>query len=151
MKNFVRHFDFMHQTDDYSCGRVCAYMVTANFGVRGNRKWLRYLLKTDFNLGTFQKDLVKALRKFKFVCSPHASKSFYNVAVLSDLLEKYLDAGYLAIACVDNNDHWIVVRAIRNNRVYIADPDWTAPKHHHLVKFFERVKDGSIVFVKRKL
>ncbi len=141
----------MHQTDDYSCGRVCAYMVTANFGVRRNRRWLRFLLKTDFNKGTFQKDLVLALRKFDFACSVHSTIGGpFPKATIKRLLNHWLNKGYLAIACVDDNDHWIVVRALRGDRVYIADPDWTAPKYHTLTKFYERVKKGSIVFVKRK-
>jgi len=126
-------------------------MVTAAFGVKRNRRWLRYLLKTDFNKGTFQKDLVTALRKFDFKC---AVRSFTNIMPsrigIKKLLNEYLHNGYLAIACVDSGDHWIVIRALRGDRVYVADPDWTAPKYHSLTKFYERVKNGSIVFVKRK-
>lgn len=151
MKDFIKRFDFLHQNDEHSCGAVSAYMVTANFGVKRSRKWIRYLLKTDFNLGTYQKDLVKALRRFKFKCSVHSFINEFPTALgLQRLLSNYFNNGYLAIACVDDNQHWIVLRALGDNRVYIADPNPYSPKYHTLDKLYGRIKNGSIVFVKHK-
>lgn len=147
--NFIKKFKFMHQNDDYSCGKICTYMVIAAFGER-RRKLLRWVLKTDWNLGTFQKDLIKALRYQGFSC--HV-KSFVNTwwtgpRIIREF-KSYFNNGYLAVACVDNNQHWIVVRGIKGNRVYVADPDLFGPEYHTLTKFIERIKLGSVVFVKK--
>ena len=138
----------MNQYDDYSCGRICAYMVTAAFGVRQQRKYLRRLLKTDFNMGTYQKDLVSALRRFGFRCSVKTlATNDESLPQVKRLLKHYFEKGYIAVASVDNGEHWIVVRGLRNERVYIADPDPYGAKYHSLVKFYSRVRLGSLIFV----
>jgi len=142
MKNFVHKFDFMHQYDDYSCGRVCAYMVTANLGGKVSRRWLRYLLNTDMYRGTPQKNLVTALRSFGYSCNVMSHGALRDI-------KNYLQRGYLAIACVDDNMHWIVVRGFGKGRVYVADPWPLNPKYHTLEKFNERIKHGSVIFVRR--
>lgn len=130
---------------------MCAYMATAAFGVKRNRRLLKYLLKTDLNFGTFQKNIIRALRKFKFRCSVVSfANDMPTEAGVKKLLSKYFKNGYLGIACVDDNEHWIIVRGIRKSRVYIADPEIQAPKYHTLSNFYKRVKLGSIIFVKGK-
>lgn len=149
MKSFIRNFNFLHQSDDYSCGKACAYMVTAAFGVRQQRRYLRKLLKTDLNMGTYQKDLVAALKTFGFRCQIVSFANKKDKITIKSALAHFFAEEYLAVACVDNNNHWIVVRGMRNGRVYIADPDPYGVKYHTLQKFYERVKNGSMVFVKR--
>ena len=149
--NFISNFNFMNQYDDYSCGRICAYMVTAAFGVKQQRKYLRRLLKTDFNMGTYQKDLVLALRRFNFMCSVKTlATNDESPSEVKRLLKHYFERGYIAVASVDNGEHWIVVRGLRKNRVYIADPDPYGVRYHSLSKFYRRIKLGSLVFVKRR-
>lgn len=149
--NFIRNFDFMNQYDDHSCGRICAYMVTAAFGVRQQRKYLRQLLKTDFNMGTYQKDLVLALRRFGFMCSVKTlATNDESQATVKRWLKHYFDKGYIAVASVDKGEHWIVVRGLKNDRVYVADPDPYGVKYHSLATFYSRIRLGSLVFVKRR-
>lgn len=132
----------MHQHDDYSCGRVCVYMVTANLGGKVSRKWLKYLLQTNEASGTPQQNIINALRDFGYACNVTT-----DVGIRS--IKRRLGKG-LAIACVDDNQHWIVVRGLGKNRVYVADPLPLNPQYHSLTKFAQRVKNGSIIFVKRK-
>jgi len=123
-------------------------MVTAAFGIRRQRKYLKRLLKTDLNEGTYQKDLVEALQRFGFKTQIVSLANKKDKLTIKSALAHFFSEGYLAVACVDDNNHWIVVRGMRNGRVYIADPDPYGVRYHTLQKFYERVKNGSFIFVK---
>lgn len=159
MKNFIKNFDFLYQNSDYTCGSTCAAMVVGAFGIRNNKRLLRKLLLTDFNEGTFQRDLSNGIRLFGPLVAGRkfsvATKSFIDeVKFPPDQIyctfESYFSKGYLAIACVDDGQHYIVVRGIRNSRVYIADPEMFSPKYMTLTKFAKRIKKGSAVFIKKE-
>jgi hypothetical protein len=103
-------------------------------------------------MGTFQNDIIKALRAYDFGCIPKSlvdSKTF-NKEKVKALFSLFFKKGYLAVACVDDGQHWILVRGMKRSRVYIADPDWCAPRYHNIDTFYRRIKNGSVIFVRPK-
>lgn len=143
----MRAIKFLRQRDDISCGPTCAYMVAEAFGKRGKRKALRRWLKTDKNLGTHQKDLIAGFRRVGLRSNVWSFAADYpGEQLLAGLLQDAFDSNDLVVACVDNSEHWIVLRGIVGKRIYVADPD-NEIRYHTLRKLTERLRNGSLVFV----
>jgi ABC-type bacteriocin/lantibiotic exporter with double-glycine peptidase domain len=172
--DYINNFKHFYQSDDYSCGQKCALMVleamipyyhSAHFGTSRTTDdysravgALNAFLQCSPERGTYQKDLVRALRiSTQYLSTPLTTKivsmaKSENRAtrLVMPTIQQYLDAGWLGIACVDFNQHWVVIRGIRGKRIYLADPDPNGVKYTTINKFKHRLGAGSIVFVKTK-
>lgn len=137
----------MYQHDDYSCGLVCAQMVTEAFGSKIHKDLMAFIMNTEQSRGTFQADLVHGLKLLKF---SRKVVSLVNKPVSIRQIRSRIASGHLAICCVDANDHWIVLRGIKGNRIYVADPIPKSRKFHSLDSFKSRIVGGSIIFIKPK-
>ena len=151
----------MHQNDDYSCGAISVFMVVSALSgfpstlseIKNHQKALLMLLKTNPETGTYQNDMVRALKTYSRYRNP---KKPYKIVVRSfakkpptrKLLEEYLNKGYIGVGCVDVNNHWLVIRGIKGNRVYVADPDRNGVRQCLIDICLSRLHKGSIVFVK---
>lgn len=144
MKDFVKDFSFAIQYDDYSCGRVCLEMVMDNFDIDFYYRKFYALLKTNHKKGTNQTNIINVLKAFGFKTKV---KSFAKKSSKVKDLEPLRD-GWLGIACVDNNYHWIVLRGLGKRVVYVADPLNDLLNFHTLQGFKNRIKSGSIVYAK---
>jgi ABC-type bacteriocin/lantibiotic exporter with double-glycine peptidase domain len=130
-------------------------MVTSFFGMKSQRRKLRALLKTTKN-GTYQANIANAIKIYSREVSEiplnisitsFSNSDIWSRSAIEEFLKERFEKGYIAIACVDNGSHWIVTRAIRGKRVYIADPD-SNQKYIALTTFLNRVILGSVVLVR---
>lgn len=109
------------------------------------------LLNTNPKNGTNQSSLYQA---FKYADYKVKVVSLANRALRKKDLEP-LKNGWLGIACVNNNTHWVVLRGFGNKRgygskfVFVADPDSEFQSHFYDT-FKDRIRKGSILYVRPK-
>lgn len=115
----VSQFDRSPQRDEYSCGARCSYMITQHFGLRQSYAKVKKGVKTTTD-GTYDTNICKYFRKLGFKVRNKEPLTLWD-------LRRELAAGSVAIATVDNLDHYMVVHGVhvRENRVthvLTADP-----------------------------
>jgi hypothetical protein len=103
------------------------------------------MLGTSPEGGTFQTAIVRMAKAFK--CSVKEA-SFANRRPSIRNIKYRLDKGYIGICAVDANEHWIILRGMSGQVVYIADPDPNAPKRQLWRTFLRRITKGSIIWIR---
>lgn len=135
----------IQQKDEISCGEKCVLMTLRRFGIKTHKQKVQKILKTKKNDGTYQKDIVAALKYFKL--------DYFVVSLLNKKRGGFtsppVNGRYKthAICCVDNNGHWLIVRGFTQKSILIADPALSGFSRMSFDKFNERLRGGSCIFV----
>jgi ATP-binding cassette subfamily B protein len=109
------------QIDETDCGPACIAMVASHYGLYTAIGHIRELGKTDF-IGTNLAGMAQATEKLGFAASPmHGAPN--DATLNTKIIFPFI--AHVKIPYAENTvyDHYVVIRKITKNRVFIWDPD----------------------------
>lgn len=121
LTTFRKEGSMRFQETEYSCGAASVVNALRALGKRVTEREVRKLADTDHN-GTDEVGVMQALRAYNYQASEYISKSRH---VAWRWLCGAISQGSVAIICVDQSQHWVVVIAIATDRVILIDSSRT--------------------------
>ena len=125
----------VRQHDKKDCGAACVATVARDYGIKKSLAYFKNLTKTDIN-GTNIFGLVAALNQLGFKSDAYEA----SIIELSGVKRFPI---IVRVISSENLYHFIVIDNIRNNKVYISDPE--KGRYSLKISVFEKIYTGYLI------